>query len=183
MILIKTILICAFLTLSVPAFAQNLDKIFADAAEKHDVPVKYLRAVCWVESKHKPYAYRHNDKKAGTHAFGICQILNSTAKRLEKVEKKCNNSFKEKDKNNTKEKCSLFDPEKNIRIAAKYLKSKHDKYNDWYKAIAAYNTGRYLVCKTGWLHYKGKPWKRCIVGGPANLYYLNEVRKAVEENR
>ncbi|MBV8552759.1 MAG: transglycosylase SLT domain-containing protein [Acidobacteriaceae bacterium] len=50
-----------------------------------------------------------------------------------------------------------FDPETATRAAAKYLKSMHERYGDWYLAMAAYNCGPGLVDRaverTGYADY------------------------------
>ena len=66
------------LLLSTPAYSkisqEYLNKAFAKAAKATGVDEELIRAVCWVESNHRPYAYRHSDSSLG-HSFGICQVL------------------------------------------------------------------------------------------------------------
>lgn len=159
------------------------DAAFQQAAQQTMVPEDILRAVCYTESRHNPQALNYNDAEEGRHAYGICQILYSTARQYSNVtDERCmDNKFKENKELRVYNECKLFGIKTNIVIAAKYLKYQYKRYGSWLKAIAAYNTGSYKKCKTGWLYYKSKPWKRCLIDGPVNLYYIERVRKALSD--
>lgn len=80
--------------------------------------------------------------------MGECQLKLSTAKQM---------GFKGTERD------LLLDPSLNIHFAAKYLRSRLDRYSgDLRKAVSAYNAGRY---KTN------------------NLPYVKKVLKAWEEQR
>jgi len=176
--------VCTFLCSSVYAESYT-DKAFRQISKKVGVDESVLRAVCWVESKHTPHSYNHGDASKNDHAFGMCQILYSTAKSLGLKDERCANDF---DKALPAERvyvnCKLFGTRTNIGYAAAYLKQKINKYNgDVFKAISAYNTGQYQKCKDGWLYYKGKKFRKCLIGGPVNFYYVKEVYNALKDER
>jgi soluble lytic murein transglycosylase-like protein len=191
------------ITLTVALLAANtsfaispeyIDKAFSEIAKEQGVDENLLRAICWVESRHKPHAYRHGDASRHDHAFGLCQVLYSTAQGLGLKDDKCARDFSDMlpgERNYTT--CDLFGPRTNIRYAAILLKRHLKKYdNNEYKAVLSYNAGRYVVCKNGWLHvnqvqedgsYKREKFKRCLKGGPINLYYGNRVTTALERDK
>jgi soluble lytic murein transglycosylase-like protein len=191
------LLIIAIMSWEVGAKAvsnEYIDKAFNEISIEVGVPEDLLRGICWVESTHKPYLYRHADASATDHAYGICQILYSTAKDLGFEDEKClkdfsNTPYRERIYDN----CQLFGPRTNIRLAAKFLKKKLNTYdNNHFKAIAAYNAGAYKICKNDWLHigelqtdgtFERVQFKRCINGGPINLYYINRVLRAIESDK
>jgi soluble lytic murein transglycosylase-like protein len=90
------------------------------------VPENVLHGVCKTESNGNASAYVQHD--GGSPSFGLCQIKYKTAKHM---------GFKGKPK-------ELFDPYVNMFYAAKYLSYQHERYQNWNKAISAYNAGRYI---------------------------------------
>lgn len=168
-----------------PDKRSYIDRMFEEVSKEVGVDPKLVRAVCWTESEHKPWRYNHADHSIYNHAFGLCQVLYTTANAYGVFDRKCRGSFKyvsKKDRDSSA--CKLFGVRTNIEVAAKYLKSRLKKYRgNVTKAIAAYNTGTYKVCRTGWLYYKGRPFKRCQIGGPANTYYVKRVKRAMRKGR
>ena len=164
-----------------------IDQAFQKAATTVGVPVNLLRAVCWAESLHKADAYRHQDGGDKNHAFGICQVVYSTAKGMGFKDLRCEQDFKTNDiPKNYKDGCKLFGPYTNAYYAAKYLKSRLEKYNNsWVSAIASYNTGSLKICKTGKVFWgpDKKVIYHCEVGGLLNQRYVDRVIKAFEEGR
>lgn len=168
------------------SYTEKVNDAFKEAAEKYEIDEATIRAICWVESKHKTYAYRPNDHADGTSAFGICQILYTTGKTLGIEDEKCLDGFKPNDwKNNQYKNCKLFGLKTNIFAASRYLKRKLDRYEgDYTKAIAAYNAGSYRICPAdGWQYYKGERYRRCEPGGPLNIQYIRDVEQAIREKR
>lgn len=161
------------------------EEIFSKVAKEEGVPVGLLRAICWAESKLEPLAYNHGDGTGSNHAFGICQVLNSTAKDYGFSDANCTKDFSNKASRSYKG-CKLFGLETNVRYAAKFLKSKLDQYDQsWIHATAAYNAGTVRICKTGVVTRakdKSVLWK-CKKGGILNQKYVDDVLKALEEHR
>jgi soluble lytic murein transglycosylase-like protein len=165
---------------------EYINNAFKLVSEEEGVDEMLLRAICWVESNHKPHAYRHGDASRSDHAFGMCQILYSTARGLGLKDDKCLRDFQDMlphERNYSS--CKLFGPKTNIRYAARFLKQLLERYtNNEFKSVLAYNSGRYIVCKDGWLYvnqiqedgsYERIQFKRCLKGGPVNLYYASKV--------
>ena len=161
------------------------NKAFRQIAEDVGVDEDVLRAICWHESRHKPRALNVDDGGEGNHSFGMCQILYSTAVNMGVKDKRCKGFTNTSPKTSRNYKnCKLFGPKTNIRIAARILKRHIKKYNgNLFKAISAYNLGSYKECRDGWLYYKKKRFKRCLKGGPVNLYYVIEIFKAMENKK
>ena len=162
-----------------------VDRSFREISKKVGVNEKLLRAICWQESRHKPWAFNPADGGVGNSAFGICQVLHSTARSYGVRDKRCLKPFANmRPSQRVYKNCKLFGTRTNITIAAHFLKSRINQYNgDLLKATAAYNSGRYRLCKDGWLRYKGRKFKRCTIGGPVNEYYLKKVWLALKQNR
>lgn len=191
----KVLILIIGAVLSSNSFAVSTDyinKAFSEISKEVGVNESLLRAICYVESNHKPYLYRYADASLNNHAFGICQVLYFTAQHMGLKDPKCLNDFSDLPiKDRTYESCKLFGPRTNIRYAALYLKSRLEKYdNNEFQAIAAYNSGTYKVCRDGWLYankvrfdgsYGREKFKRCIKDGPINFYYINRVLKALEK--
>jgi soluble lytic murein transglycosylase-like protein len=103
---------------------EELDRIFAAASEKYNVPVALLKAVAKAESDFNP-----NDVSS-SGAVGIMQLMPETAKELGVTDS--------------------FDPEQNIMGGAKYLAQKLEQYDGNVElALAAYNAGSGNVAKYG----------------------------------
>lgn len=163
----------------------TLDTIFEEVSVKYKVPTNLLRAICWAESGHVHTAYNHQDGGKNNSSFGICQILYSTVKNHGFADTKCENNFNDKSVR-TYNNCKLFDTRINIIWAAKELKRQLIRYdNSWINAIAAYNTGSIVICKTGYLNRQrdGKHIARCKIGGYINQGYIDRVLKALDEGR
>lgn len=196
-IMVRILFLISIFLFSVNAQAVGqdyIDKAFKDISVEIGVSESLLRAICWVETGHRPHLYRHADAGLNNHAFGICQVLYRTAKDMGLKDDKCENDFNEHSvQDRTYDNCQLFGPRTNIRYAAKYLKSRLEKYEgDEFKAIAAYNSGSYKICRDGWLYigevqldgtYQRVKFKRCVKGGPINLYYVGSVLNALEKER
>lgn len=195
----RIFILIACLVLSEKATARDLapkylDDVFTRVAEEEGVPVKLLRAICWAESRHEPEAYNQGDGKGNNHAFGICQVLHSTARGMGFSDPNCLKDFSDRTgkdgklirASRTAKDCQLFGSYTNIKYGAKYLKEKLDQYDgSWISAIAAYNAGSLRVCKTGFVT-RAKDhsilWK-CQRGHILNQVYVDRVLKALEEGR
>lgn len=102
----------------------TMEGIFAQAAEKYQVPVNLLKAVAKAESNFDPKAVSH------CGASGIMQLMPQTAASLGVTD--------------------VFDPEQNIMGGAKYLRQMLDRYDGDVKlTLAAYNAGSGNVAKYG----------------------------------
>lgn len=188
------------LLLSSSSFASYLDESFQKAADRANVPVALLRAVCFAESKHKFYAYNYADAGGENHAFGLCQLLRTTAFMYVTPDERCKRDFR-KDPETKKYKiprtyseCKLFGMYTNAYAAARFLRDLLNRYdNSWTHAIAAYNAGSIKLCPkrgylrlTLWNPYKHEWQKReikCTPGGFLNVYYIDRVLKALERGR
>ncbi len=171
-----------------------IDNAFSVVSKEEGVDEALLRAICWVESNHKSHAYRHGDASQTDHAFGLCQVLYSTANSFGLIDDKCLGDFRDVSKHKRNfASCKLFGPKTNIRYAAKFLKYLLNRYdNNEFKAVVSYNSGSYIVCRDGQLYvnqilkdgtYERIPFKRCLKGGPVNLYYANRVLSRLESQR
>ena len=158
-----------------------IDKSFRLIANKVGVKEELLRAICWQESRHTAHAYRENDGGKGNAAFGICQVLYTTAAYFGFKDPRCKKSFGDARPQDRKyANCKLFGPKTNMFFAAKFLKSRLEKYQgNQYKAVAAYNSGKYRKCTDGWLKIRGRRFKRCEIGGAINSYYIRNVYRAL----
>lgn len=107
--------------------APSLDALFLYSATYHNVPVRVLRAVCWVESNHRFNIRSRPDGPDASPSHGGCQVKYNTAKML---------GFK----GSVKE---LRSPATNIHYAAKYLRYQMLRYRQLEKALTAYNRGSY----------------------------------------
>lgn len=178
-------LLLLLITSSVYASDYN-NTAFKEISKEIGVREPLLRAICWAESNHKAHAYNHGDATSTDHAFGMCQVLYSTAHGMGLSDTRCLGDFQDVSyaDRTYKGACKLFGPRTNIRYAAKYLKKLMDRYDgNEFKAISAYNLGSYRECRDGWLYYKGERFKPCIIGGPANLYYIDRVQEALTKKR
>ena len=108
-----------------------------------------LVAVCSHESGLRNTVVKND---GGSPSIGICQVKQETAVML---------GYK-----GTPE--GLMNPQTNAKYAAKYLKKQYDRYQNWCKAIAAYNAGRYNESLR-------EP------GHPKNLKYVLNVRKKLNK--
>lgn len=167
-----------------------VSQAFSEIAKEQGVDEQLLRAICFVESRHKSWQYRHSDGGTSNHAFGVCQVLYTTAQQFGVRDEKCLRDFTDfTPGERVYAACQLFGPKTNIRIAAKLLKYYLKKHNgNEYEAIVSYNAGSYRVCQDGWLKanvvqedgsVKRQRFKRCLKGGPINLYYANKVLEAL----
>ena len=203
------LLFCTIISINAYGISQEYIKnSIKKAADKVGVPVELLSAICWAESRQEPIAYVHGDGSNNNHAYGMCQILYTTA--LDMGMKKdlgCEGDFRtlkalgnagivtipeyEVPERNYKT-CKLFGPYTNAYYAAKYLRWKLDTYNEsWISAIAAYNSGTVRTCpKKGYFtsrtYSKGvvKHVKiKCEPGGLLNQRYVDRVLKALKEGK
>lgn len=164
---------------------EQLTQAFDKAAKKVGVPVRLLRAICWAESDHDPISYEYNDGNSGNSAFGICQVLQRTAEDFGIKDARCSADFT-LESTRTYKNCKLFGLYTNILIAARYLKSKLDKYDgSWSSAIAAYNTGTIRICRKGKV-YRAKDRSilyTCKKGHLLNQKYVDRVLHAIHDGR
>lgn len=110
----------------VSAFEYSKEDVqisIAVAAFLEGLDQKALSALCFVESSHNPKAINPDD--GSTPSIGLCQVKYRTAQWL---------GF-------TGEAHDLKDPFINAMYAAKYLRYQLDRYNDFERALAAYNAG------------------------------------------
>jgi len=184
--LVVTILLLSMTTLGYAKISkEHLHSIFEEVSAKYDIPSSLLRAVCWAESTHNPIEYNHEDGGVENSSFGICQVLYATAKDYGFNDPKCEDDFQDKS-TRTYENCKLFGVRTNINWAAKELKRQLARYNgSWVNAIAAYNTGSIIICKTGYLTRKKdkKRIAKCRIGGYVNQVYIDRVLKALRDGR
>ena len=118
-----------------------METLFAEEAIITNVPEKLLWSICHTESRLSVLAYNHHDGGHNNSAFGVCQVLLKTAEGLGFKDRrgKCRTGHA---------KCRLFDPQTNIRYAAKYLKKQLVRYKNNIKlAVSAYNAGTAKKCK------------------------------------
>ncbi len=103
---------------------KSLDEIFAEAAEKYNVPVNFIKAIGKAESNFK------TDAVSRCGAQGVMQLMPATAKELGVTDS--------------------FDAEQNIMGGAKYISGLLKKYDgNTQLALAAYNAGSGNVAKYG----------------------------------
>jgi soluble lytic murein transglycosylase-like protein len=95
------------------AKASPYVKLFTDSEKKYGLPPTLLKRIAWIESRFNPNASNPSG------AQGMMQII-----------PKWHPDVK-----------NPYDPNEAIPYAAQYLKSLHKRYNNWPKAIAAYNWG------------------------------------------
>ena len=97
----------------------GLTKQIRDAAREEDIPDDIGFNLVRVESVFRQRAV------SSSQALGLTQIKLSTARIF--------------DPEVTRER--LFEPDTNLRLGFRYLRSLHDQYNDWSLALTAYNMG------------------------------------------
>jgi soluble lytic murein transglycosylase-like protein len=101
------------------------DSLIANAAAVHQVPASWIRAVIEVESNWNPRAYNGSDPGGG--AYGLMQILGSTARGLG-----YDGDFQ-----------NLFEPALNIDLGAQLLAELRGRFGDDFRRVySAYNSGR-----------------------------------------
>ena len=188
-ILLITIWATPFATASISKryLLDSIDR----AAKEVGVPADLLYGICQAESRLKPNEYVFSDGGIGNHAIGMCQVLVETAKELGLRDDRCHDDFRYRAAERNHSGCKLFGPYTNAKAAARYLLRQINRYNgDLNKAIAAYNTGSFMICKTGWVHTtrrlpNGKLHRtrlyKCIVGKPLNQRYIDRVNSYRKE--
>lgn len=170
----------------VPALAVSktyITKAIEEAAHKARVPKDLLLAICTIESNLKDDAYVFDDGGNNNHAYGICQVLGTTAAKYVGFDSKCNQDFRDMKKNHRT--CKLFGPRVNALAAALYLRDQIKRYNgDLLMASAAYNSGSVRKCsKKGWVTNKhGDRIQPCRPGGLLNSYYVKRLKKVLSRN-
>ncbi len=123
--------------------AAELALLFASVTTQLSLPPGLLSAICFMESSHRTHVV--NEFDGGSPSIGLCQIKLNTAKMV---------GF-----TGTAE--ELKDPSANAYWAGKYLKKQLDRYEwSYYKAVAAYNAGRFIASKSG---------------NAVNKHYVNKV--------
>ncbi len=122
----------------------RLDRIIADAAERHSLDPALVKAVISTESGWNPYAVSRKG------AMGLMQLIPGTAERFGVG--------------------NPYDPAQNVEGGVAYLRSLLDRYNgDLTKSLAAYNAGERAVDLSG-----GVPWypeTRRYVEKVTNAYF------------
>jgi len=180
------------------ATGRTLDEDFERAAKKTNVPVKLLKAICFAESNHRPYMYNPDDPGGG--AFGICQVLGTTAASFMEEDPKCLKVWKRSSSENNYNNCKYFGRYTNMYLAGRVLRWQMNMHkNDWLASIAGYNSGTPKLCIDGWVIksnnakklYKPRKWGRSscwkTVSGKRvwqeghflNQPYVNRVMKAL----
>lgn len=159
--------------------AAYINKAIEDAAHSEGIPARLLYSVCKVESALKPDAFVFGDGGGKNHAFGMCQVLRTTAAEYGQADPGCKRDFRNRSLPRVYNQCKLFGPRVNARIAAKYLKKQLKRYNgNLVHATAAYNTGSLRYCgKRGVVtNKKGQKLYSCIPGDILNRTYVNRVK-------
>jgi len=96
-------------------------EVLADASRELDLDLEFMVGLMQVESHFDPNAQSHKD------AYGLMQVRYPTALELDPTLR----SF-----------WQLFEPERNIRLGARYFRKLLDRYNgDYRMAALAYNRG------------------------------------------
>lgn len=129
---------------------MNFIQIVLSAAKSVKISGAILVAICSHESGLTNTITPHD---GGSPSIGICQVKHDTAVML---------GYQGKPE-------GLMDPKTNAKYAAIYLKFQYDRYQNWCKAIAAYNAGRYNESSR-------EP------GHPKNLKYVLNVGKKLNKN-
>lgn len=124
---------------------MNIFQIIMSAAKSAKVSGAILFAICSHESGLQNKIV-HRD--GGSPSYGICQVKLDTAVMF----------------GYQGPAMGLMDPETNAKYAALYLKYQHKRYQNWCRAIAAYNAGRYNE-------------SRKLPGYPRNLKYVRRVQR------
>ncbi len=94
------------------------------SAVVNSVPLRLLKAICFVESRLNPKAINKYD--GGSSSYGLCQIKLATSRCVGY-------------RGNVR---GLLNPYINASLAGRYLHYQMDRYHgDWVKAISAYNSG------------------------------------------
>jgi len=159
---IFTIAIVATLSFCAKSNAGSFDLFFQKSAGENRVSAELLTAICWVESKHNPYAFNKSDPLGG--AVGICQLLVPTASWI--MKRPIN-------------KLQLFVPKTNIEAAAKYLAYQVRRYRKkgYISAISAYNAGHLMKYKVDKVRKgsNGKDIVWCKAYTICNIRYVNKV--------
>jgi membrane-bound lytic murein transglycosylase MltF len=117
---------------------MDIVSLIVAAAVVHGVDPNLLKAVCFKESKHKNV----NTNDGGSVSYGPCQAKRIAAKQVGMG------------------KVDLTDMRQSINVAAMYLKHKIQTCSNTLKAIGAYNTGKCIIPKSGYVQsvttiYKG----------------------------
>jgi soluble lytic murein transglycosylase-like protein len=129
---------------------MNFVQIILQAAKTVKISGAILVAVCSHESGLNNLVTPHD---GGSASIGICQVKHDTAVML---------GYQGKPE-------GLLNPKTNAKYAAIYLKFQYDRYQNWCKAIAAYNAGRYNESTR-------EP------GHPKNLKYVLNVGKKLNKS-
>jgi soluble lytic murein transglycosylase-like protein len=123
----------------------NFIQIIAAAAKSVKISGAILVAICSHESGLNNTMINQDH---GSPTYGICMVKYETASML----------------GYEGEPEGLMDPQTNAKYAAIYLKYQYKRYQNWCKAIAAYNAGRYKESQV-------------LPGYPRNLKYVRHVQK------
>jgi len=85
------------------------------------IPVNLMFSLAYVESRFYPAAVNGDKNADGSADYGLFQLNSS--------------SFSGYDQD------YLMNPENNVRLAAAYLREKHERYGNWEEVLLSYNAG------------------------------------------
>jgi soluble lytic murein transglycosylase-like protein len=126
-------------------FPETLAEQFDRIAMEQGVSPKLLKAVCWVETRHNPLAFRPKDGRSAS--YGVCQVKMRTALHVGLYVSGA----------------ALQRPEVNITVAALYLRHQLRRYKgNMKKAISAYNAGSYKESNNAYVHKVMRQYARSI---------------------
>ncbi|HIH2745484.1 TPA: lytic transglycosylase domain-containing protein [Burkholderia lata] len=145
----KLLLLICFSVITGSAFAQ--DACFAQAAQRYQVDERLLRAIVMTENaQFDPRLVIRS--KEGWEYIGLGMISSIWLPVLEKY-------------GITRE--SLMDPCVNVNVEGWILRDAENRYGKTWKAVGAYNTGKYSADDDAQRRYVRKVWKN---------YYLEALR-------
>lgn len=108
---------------------MDIVSIIIAASVTHGVDPNLLKAICYKESKLRNVKVMDN----GSMSYGICQIKKIASKHVGMPN------------------ANLMNPKENAEVAALYLKGMLNKCKNTMKAIGAYNTGKCIIPRTGYV--------------------------------
>lgn len=126
-----------------PPDGSKYDVYVQRAAREFDVDPALIHAMIRVESAHQPAAVSPKG------AIGLMQVMPQTAERFGKVD--------------------LFDPEQNIRVGTRYVRTLQQLFKHQLDLVlAAYNAGEHIVARLG--RIPAYPETEAYVAAVTNLY-------------
>jgi soluble lytic murein transglycosylase-like protein len=139
---------------------EQIVLLLTQTAKMVGISPQLLIAICMAETNLK---HVHTPNDGPTASYGVCQVKLETAHFMGRVYRKPHLlTFTSKD---------MTDVQKNIKVAALYIKYQIDRYDgDLCKAVAAYNAGSFKESAK----YPGKP---------VNWRYVKKVQDRIDNNR